>query len=58
MSDLTLCSNTLGKLSKELTGPIFGSLNVIKGHAEGSLVVVFCEELDIASLSCAVTQQV
>lgn len=36
----------------------FGSLNLIKGYAEGNLAVVFCEGLDTASLSCAVIQQV
>lgn len=41
VSDLTLCSNTLGKVAQELMGPIFGSLNIIKGHAGGNLVVYF-----------------
>lgn len=58
MSYLALRSNTLREVAQELMVQSLGSLNLIKGYAEGDLAVVFCEELDIASLLCALTQQV
>lgn len=48
----------IGISGKEASGSKLVSLSLTKGFAEANLAVVFCQELGITSLSCAVTQQV